>query len=151
VHREPVPASSSGTSRKCRLRHWAWAMPIVVPMRLTKTSQSKISTSPPNMSRKSCATGLKPGRKSPESLHSNKENIMSRLNPKRMLLGAGFAALMTGGALAQDRELVIAQGIDTPGFDIHNHSTSAVEAIHVNIFDYLVMRDQAGELQPALA
>ncbi|MDP0926157.1 ABC transporter substrate-binding protein [Paracoccus onubensis] len=76
---------------------------------------------------------------------------MSRLNPKRMLLGAVFAALMTGGALAQDRELVIAQGIDTPGFDIHNHSTSAVEAIHVNIFDYLVMRDQAGELQPALA
>lgn len=71
----------------------------------------------------------------------------SRLLPSILL----SASMLAGGAFAQDRELVIAQGIDTPGFDIHNHSTSAVEAIHVNIFDYLVMRDASGELQPALA
>lgn len=62
-------------------------------------------------------------------------------------LGLTAASFVT----AQDRELVIAQGIDTLGFDIHNHSTSAVEAIHINIFDYLLMRDANGELQPALA
>jgi peptide/nickel transport system substrate-binding protein len=63
-----------------------------------------------------------------------------------MLALAGFAT-----AVAQERELVIAQGIDIPGFDIHDHNTTAVEAVHVNLFDYLVMRNAAGELEPALA
>ncbi len=59
--------------------------------------------------------------------------------------------LCLGMVSAQDREIVIAQGIDIPGFDIHDHNTTAVEAVHVNIFDYLVMRDADGVLQPALA
>jgi peptide/nickel transport system substrate-binding protein len=54
-------------------------------------------------------------------------------------------------AIAQAKELVIAQGIDTSGFDPHSHTTAAIEAIHVNVFDYLLMRDAKGELQPALA
>lgn len=61
-----------------------------------------------------------------------------------MLMSAGLSG-------AQAKDLVIAQGIDVPGFDIHNHSTTAVEAIFVNLFDYLVMRDGKGDLQPALA
>lgn len=78
---------------------------------------------------------------------------MMRLDKTKALLSSvAFAAMMLGGGIsAQARDLVIAQGIDTSGFDIHNHSTAAVEAIHVNIFDYLVMRDATGELQPALA
>jgi peptide/nickel transport system substrate-binding protein len=61
-----------------------------------------------------------------------------------MLLSAGINS-------AQGRDLIIAQGIDVPGFDIHNHSTTAVEAVFVNLFDYLVMRDGSGELKPSLA
>lgn len=49
------------------------------------------------------------------------------------------------------RELVIAQGVDHDGWDIHNHNTTAYEAIHVNIFDYLVFKDADGVLGPALA
>ncbi|WP_102958158.1 ABC transporter substrate-binding protein [Mangrovicella endophytica] len=64
---------------------------------------------------------------------------------------AAMALAFAGPAYAQERELVIAQGIDTSGFDPHAHTTAAIEAIHVNIFDYLLMRDGKGELQPALA
>lgn len=49
------------------------------------------------------------------------------------------------------RELVIAQGIDHEGWDIHDHNTTAIEAIHVNIFDYLVFKDADGVIRPALA
>ncbi len=64
------------------------------------------------------------------------------------LLAAGWLSL----AMAQPvRELVMAQGIDHEGWDIHDHNTTAVEAIHVNIFDYLVFPDADGVLQPALA
>lgn len=65
---------------------------------------------------------------------------------------AGFAIgvmIMAGAASAKD--LVIAQAIDTPGFDPHGHSTGAVEAIHVNIYDYLVTRNPKGGFEPALA
>ncbi len=55
-------------------------------------------------------------------------------------------------ATAQEpREIVIAQGIDIPGFDVHDHNTTAVEAIHVNLFDYLLFRTPEGEFEPALA
>lgn len=67
------------------------------------------------------------------------------------VLPAAALLLSASLATAQEKELVIAQGIDIPSFDIHNHSTTAVEAVFVNIFDYLAMRDQTGELQPALA
>jgi peptide/nickel transport system substrate-binding protein len=71
-------------------------------------------------------------------------------------LGALVLAVTATGwlslAAAQSAgELVIAQGIDHEGWDIHDHNTTAIEAIHVNIFDYLVFKDADGVLQPALA
>jgi peptide/nickel transport system substrate-binding protein len=70
----------------------------------------------------------------------------------RLVTAIALCAAMTfSAAVAQNRELVIAQAIDTPGFDPHGHSTGAVEAIHVNIFDYLVTRTPEGKYLPALA
>jgi ABC-type transport system substrate-binding protein len=71
-------------------------------------------------------------------------------------LGALALVVAAAGALslaaAQPvRELVMAQGVDHEGWDIHDHNTTAYEAIHVNIFDYLVFKDADGVLQPALA
>jgi peptide/nickel transport system substrate-binding protein len=71
-------------------------------------------------------------------------------------LGALALALAAVGALslaaAQPvRELVMAQGVDHEGWDIHDHNTTAYEAIHVNIFDYLVFKDAGGVIGPALA
>jgi peptide/nickel transport system substrate-binding protein len=65
-----------------------------------------------------------------------------------VLVTAGWLSLAAAQGL---RELVIAQGIDIPGFDVHNHNTTAVEAIHVNLFDYLVFRSPDGAFEPALA
>jgi len=48
-------------------------------------------------------------------------------------------------------EIVIAQGIDVRSWDIHDHNNTATEALHVNVFDYLVWRNQDLEIQPALA
>ena len=71
---------------------------------------------------------------------------------ERSLLAFVVTLTFAFGATAlAERELVVAQGIDVEGFDVHAHSTTAVEAIHVNIFDYLIMRDADGEWQPALA
>lgn len=50
-----------------------------------------------------------------------------------------------------NRELVIAQPVDITGFDPHDHNNTAVEAVHVNLFDYLLFADADGVLQPALA
>jgi len=58
---------------------------------------------------------------------------------------------IAGWAMAQPRELVIAQGIDIPGFDVHDHNNTAVEAVHINLFDYLIFKDAEGTMQPALA
>lgn len=58
--------------------------------------------------------------------------------------------LITPFAWAQ-REIVIAQGVDVSTFDVHNHSTTAYEALLTNIFDYLIMMDGNGDRQPALA
>ena len=54
-------------------------------------------------------------------------------------------------SFAQDGELVIAQSNDIPTFDVHQHSTTSVEAVLINIFDYLIFRDADGNLQPSLA
>jgi len=55
-------------------------------------------------------------------------------------------------SLAQaPRTLVIAQGVDIPGFDVHDHNQTAVEAVLVNLFDYLVFRSASGAFEPALA
>ncbi len=48
-------------------------------------------------------------------------------------------------------EIVIAQGIDVQDWDIHDHNNTATEAVHVNLFDYLVWRNAEQELEPALA
>jgi peptide/nickel transport system substrate-binding protein len=75
--------------------------------------------------------------------------------PKASLSSLFVALLLLGlfGAAGaqQVRELVIAQGIDIPGFDVHDHNNTAVEAVHTNLFDYLLWRDAEGEWQPALA
>ncbi len=68
-----------------------------------------------------------------------------------------IAALLVTATLAvasaQDRTLVIAQGIDVPGFDVHSlgSSVTAIESVLVNIFDYLVWRDADGNFEPGLA
>lgn len=54
-------------------------------------------------------------------------------------------------ASASQHELVIAQSVDITGFDVHNVRTSSAESIFANVFDYLVMRDANGDIQPSLA
>ncbi len=68
----------------------------------------------------------------------------------RVIAVAALLALGSAATLAQ-RELVIAQGIDIPGFDVHDHNVTAVEAVLVNLFDYLVFRSPSGAFEPALA
>lgn len=70
-------------------------------------------------------------------------------SPIRAILIA-LPVLLLGLAGAQ-REIVIAQGVDVTGFDPHGHHTTAVEAVHVNLFDYLVWRDADGVQEPGLA
>lgn len=57
----------------------------------------------------------------------------------------------TSASAQADTELVVAQSVSVPGFDPHNHGTTAVEAVLVNLYDYLIMRDAEGVMQPALA
>lgn len=59
--------------------------------------------------------------------------------------------LVLPNALAQENELTIIQSIAVPTFDPHDHGTTAVSAVLLNIFDYLVMRDAEGVIQPSLA
>lgn len=59
--------------------------------------------------------------------------------------------MVVGGIALAQSEIVIAQGVDITGFDPHGHHTTAVEAVHTNIFDYLVFRNADGEIEPALA
>lgn len=60
-----------------------------------------------------------------------------------------LAALVFGQAPAQTITVAVPQ--DIRGLDIHNHTSGVDEGILVNIFDYLVMRDATGDIQPALA
>lgn len=61
----------------------------------------------------------------------------------------GTDGLATGSSEANT--LTISLGPDMLTWDIHDHTTTATEAIHVNVFDYLLMRDKEGEIQPHLA
>ena len=45
---------------------------------------------------------------------------------------------------SEKKTLVIANGTDMVSFDIHNHNNTSTEAIHVNIFDYLVRNTGEG-------
>lgn len=49
--------------------------------------------------------------------------------------------------------LDISLGTDILTWDIHDHTNSATEAVHVNVFDYLIMRDldEDGKYKPNLA
>ena len=51
-----------------------------------------------------------------------------------------------------ERTLTIALGSDMVTFDVHDHINTSTEAIHVNMFNYLVKRDdETGEIVPDLA
>lgn len=52
-----------------------------------------------------------------------------------------------------DRTLNVSLGADMLTWDIHNHTTTSTESVHVNVFDYLIMRDweNDGEYVPHLA
>jgi peptide/nickel transport system substrate-binding protein len=69
-------------------------------------------------------------------------------NPLRALT----TTLLLASSLAfGQQQLVIAQGIDVPGFDPHGHSNAAMEAVLVNLYDYLVWKTPDGDFEPALA
>jgi peptide/nickel transport system substrate-binding protein len=72
------------------------------------------------------------------------------MNYLKTCLACLTLSLLSAIGLAQS-EIVIAQGIDVPGFDPHGHHATAVEAVLINLFDYLVFRNAEGELEPALA
>lgn len=67
------------------------------------------------------------------------------------LIMTGFIAVLFSGIVFGQRELVIAQGVDTTSFDSHTHSNTSAEAIVVNMMDYLIMMGADGVRQPALA
>lgn len=57
-----------------------------------------------------------------------------------------------GASSSNDTTLTIAQGSDMVSFDVHDHSNTSTEAIHVNMFSYLVKNDVEGEgIVPDLA
>src|SRR5699024_10850535 len=49
-----------------------------------------------------------------------------------------------------DKTLTIAHGSDIVGFDIHDHGNTSTEAVHVNMFSYIIKNDD-GEFKPDLA
>ncbi|WP_311775154.1 ABC transporter substrate-binding protein [Alkalihalobacillus sp. TS-13] len=51
----------------------------------------------------------------------------------------------------QDKKLVIANGTDMVTFDIHDHNNTSTEAIHINMFNYLVKRGDNGDFKSDLA
>lgn len=74
----------------------------------------------------------------------------SRRRAARLALVLLTALAFGAGALAQST-LTVAQTVDIPGFDPHDHGSTAVEAVLTNVFDYLLFRDANGDIQPALA
>ncbi|WP_432357291.1 ABC transporter substrate-binding protein [Sporosarcina sp. UB5] len=49
-----------------------------------------------------------------------------------------------------NRTLTIAVGSDIVSFDVHNHNNTSTEAVHDNMFNYLVKRDADNVIQPEL-
>jgi peptide/nickel transport system substrate-binding protein len=74
--------------------------------------------------------------------------MIRRFRHLALLLVAALALLPF--AFGQ-QTLTIAQGIDVPGFDPHGHSNAAMEAVLINLYDYLVFKTPDGEFEPALA
>ncbi|VEF49667.1 oligopeptide ABC transporter substrate-binding protein [Bacillus freudenreichii] len=52
---------------------------------------------------------------------------------------------------ADDGILTIANGADMVTFDTQDHLTTSTWSVHLNMFDYLVQRDENGEYQPSAA
>src|SRR5690606_35550489 len=74
----------------------------------------------------------------------------SRRRAARFAL-ALLTALALGMSAHAQSTLTVAQTVDIPGFDPHDHGSTAVEAVLTNVFDYLLFRDANGDIQPALA
>lgn len=76
-------------------------------------------------------------------------------NPRRWSYLRSLSLITLGLSLlalaSAQRTLTVAQTLDIPGFDPHNHGNTAVEAVITNVFDYLMFRDAKGDIQPALA
>lgn len=51
----------------------------------------------------------------------------------------------------KSKTLVIATGSGVRSFDIHNHNSAATEAVHVNMFSYLIRNEGADGFAPVLA
>lgn len=68
---------------------------------------------------------------------------------------SGCNTLTSASENDHEREdvLNISLGTDLLTWDIHNHVNSATESVHINVFDYLIMRDweNEGEFTPHLA
>ncbi|CAD2080236.1 peptide ABC transporter substrate-binding protein [Jeotgalicoccus coquinae] len=57
-----------------------------------------------------------------------------------------------GTAEGNNNVLTIALGTDMVSFDVHNHTNTSTEAVHINMFNYLVKRDpESGEYVSDLA
>ncbi|SDI39427.1 ABC transporter substrate-binding protein [Alteribacillus bidgolensis] len=57
----------------------------------------------------------------------------------------------SNSAQSDDDTLTIAVGVDMDTFDIHDHNNTLTEAMHINMFNYLFMRnDETGEIEPDL-
>ncbi|QRG70072.1 ABC transporter substrate-binding protein [Brevibacillus choshinensis] len=50
-----------------------------------------------------------------------------------------------------EKVLTFASGNDIVSFDIHDHNNTSTEAVHVNMFNYLVKKDRDQKVQPDLA
>jgi len=85
-------------------------------------------------------------------VHHRKLTPFSAIRPK---LAASLALLLAAMLIAStafgQRTLTMAQGIDVPGFDPHGQSNTAMEAVLINLYDYLVFKTEDGEFEPALA
>lgn len=71
-----------------------------------------------------------------------------------ILLISACATTSTGSnevSVGSEKVLNISVGPDLMTWDIHDHITTTTETIHVNVFDYLLMRDSEGDIQPHLA
>ena len=58
-------------------------------------------------------------------------NIKLLMRTGLVLAAMALSHVAVPAAVAQTRELVVAQGIDTSGFDPHAHTTAAIEAIQI--------------------
>lgn len=68
------------------------------------------------------------------------------------LAGCGGSSVSsTVGSGNPSKVLTIASGNDIVSFDIHNHNNTSTEAVHVNMFDYLLKNDKDQKKVPALA